>query len=411
MLNLPDTPTTAIVIGGGPAGLIAAEILAQNHVTVSLYEAMPSVGRKLLVAGASGLNLTHSEPFPQFLARYGKQQTTLQPILTAFGPQHLRDWAETLGVPTFVGSSGRVFPVSMTAAALLYRWRARLQQLGVKIFTHHRWLGWNTDQSLRFQTPDGEKTTVAPLVIFALGGGSWQQLGSNAAWVAPFQARGIPIAPLRPANCGFNVAWSEPFRQKFAGQPLKTISATCGQTPPQRGELVITQHGIEGSLVYAFSAALRDQLEQHGQATLTLDLLPDWSHDRLVQKLSQPRGTRSLASFLGRISDLKGVKLGLLWEFCPSQVRGTPQELAGACKSLPIPLVSPRPLDEAISTAGGVSFSALDDRLMLRDIPGTFCVGEMLDWEAPTGGYLLTACFATGVWAAHGALQWLHSLK
>lgn len=409
MLNLSAYPKTAIIIGGGPAGLIAAEILAQNHIRVTLYERMPSVGRKLLVAGASGLNLTHSEPFANLLARYGAQQTTLQPILAAFGPQQLRQWAENLGVPTFVGSSGRVFPVSMTAADLLYRWRAHLQRLGVQIFTRHQWLGWNEDQSLRLQTPHGEKSAAAHAVIFALGGGSWQHLGSNAAWVTPFKARGVPIAPLRPANCGFNVAWSEHFRQRFAGQPVKTVTATCGQTPAQRGELVITQHGIEGSLVYTFSASLRDQLEQRGQAALTLDLLPDWSFERLTQKLSQPRGTRSLASFLGRISDLKGVKLGLLWEFCPPQVRANPQELAGACKSLAIPLVSPRPLDEAISTAGGISFSALDDRLMLRDIPGTFCAGEMLDWEAPTGGYLLTACFATGVWAARGALKWLQA--
>jgi uncharacterized flavoprotein (TIGR03862 family) len=402
---------SAIVIGGGPAGLMAAEVLAQRGVRVDLFEAMPSMGRKFLVAGKGGLNITHAEPLEQFLTRYGEHRSLLEPFLKAFGPVELQAWLHELGFGTFVGSSGKVFPAGMRASPILHAWLARLRGFGVRFHTQHRWLGWGENDLLRFETPTGKKSVRANAVVLALGGGSWRKLGSDGAWVPWLQARGVPVASLKPANCGFEVSWSDHFRARFAGTPLKAVALSFtnsqGQHFEQRGELVITEHGVEGSLVYACSALLRDEIEAQGIAAPQLDLAPDWSQERLVEQLSRPRGSRSVSEHLRRKVGIRGVKAGLLREFIPKERFADPIEMAAAIKSLPIPLVAPRPLDEAISSAGGVSFEALDENLMIRSLPGIFCAGEMLDWEAPTGGYLLTACFSTGRAAGLGVLSWL----
>jgi uncharacterized flavoprotein (TIGR03862 family) len=401
------------VIGGGPAGLMAAEILLRGGARVALYDAMPSVGRKFLVAGKGGLNLTHSEPREQFLSRYGARRPQIEPLLAQFGPDELRKWAAELGIETFVGTSGRVFPTGMKAAPLLYAWRQRLGNSGLEFHPRHKWIGWNADNSLHFEAPDGEKHVQAGAVILALGGGSWPQLGSTAAWIPLLAARGIRIAPLKPANCGFDVRWTEHFRAKFDGQPLKSVVLTftdrSGAVFQRQGEFIVTPNGVEGSLIYALSAPIRTEIELSGSASIHLDLAPGWPHQRLVERLSQPRGSRSMASHLEKTVGIKGVKAGLLWEFVPRENFSDPEKLAAAIKALPIPLVAPRPLEEAISSAGGVAFDNLDENLMLRSLPGVFCAGEMLDWEAPTGGYLLTACFATGRAAGLGALAWLKS--
>ena len=406
------------MIGGGPAGLMAAETLVRDgSVDVDVYDAMPSLARKFLLAGKGGLNLTHAEPYADFVTRYGSRRAQLEPMLDAFGPQALREWARGLGVETFVGTSGRVFPRAMKAAPLLRAWLHRLRQGGVRIHVRHRWLGWSADGRLRFATPQGECEVQADAVLLALGGGSWAKLGSDGAWVPLLAARGIEVAPLRPANCGFDVAgrdgtgWSAHFRERFAGQPLKPVAASLadagGAGPRRQGEFVVTATGVEGSLIYAFSAGLRDAIEASGGATLTLDLLPDVPAERVLAEVARPRGARSLASHLQSRLGLKGVKTGLLRESLAPQEFADAPRLAAAIKALPLRLAAPRPLDEAISSAGGVTFAALDARLMLRELPGVFCAGEMLDWEAPTGGYLLTGCFATGRAAAAGALAWL----
>ncbi len=399
------------VIGGGPAGLMAAEVLAQGGVHVDLYDAMPSVGRKFLIAGRGGLNLTHSEPYEQFLTRYGAHRPQIEPLLDQFGPNDLRQWVHELGFETFVGTSGRVFPADMKAAPLLRAWLERLEAAGVTFHLRHRWQGWDEAGALRFMTPDGEKLVRAEATILALGGGSWAKLGSDGAWVPLLAERGVPIAPLRPANCGFDVGWSETFRQKFAGQPLKSVILTFTHlqnvTFERQGEFVITETGVEGSLIYAASALLRDEIEAAGSATFHLDLSPNRSRQWLADRLARPRGSRSLSSHLQSRVGLKGVKTGLLREVLPAAVFDDPAQLAAAIKALPVRLGAVRPLDEAISTAGGVTFEALDERLMIRDLPGVFCAGEMLDWEAPTGGYLLTACLANGRAAGQGALNWL----
>lgn len=418
---------TVAIIGGGPAGLMAAETLARHGLDVTVYEARPSLGRKFLRAGVGGLNLTHSEPFEQFLTRYGARRPQLQPILSAFGPDDVRAWAKGLGFESFVGSSGRVFPVGMKASPLLRAWLERLEEIGVQFKTGWRWKGFFTTEttenaeilkstssrfprSLRFDVLDvGEIIIQADAVILVLGGGSWSRLGSDGAWVPLLTGLGVTVAPLRPANCAFNVAWSEHFKSKFDGAPLKTVTATVRDIH-QQGEFIVTREGVEGSLVYALSAALRDELESTGSAVLTLDLAPAWTQARLVEALSRPRGTRSMSSHLEKTVGLKGVKAGLLWEFVPRDDFANPEKLAAAIKALPIPLTATGPLDEAISTAGGVAFESLDERLMLKNLPGIFCAGEMLDWEAPTGGYLLTACFATGRWAAQGVLDLLNSV-
>lgn len=405
MSSTSHTPTAA-VIGGGPAGLMAAEQLAQGGVAVTVYDGMRSVGRKFLLAGRGGLNITHSEPFEQFLQRYGRSQPQLTPLLTTFGPDELRAWVHDLGIETFVGSSGRVFPTEMKAAPLLRAWLKRLRTSGVSFQMQHRWLGWSEEGVLRFATPRGEKSVQADAVILALGGASWPKLGSDGGWVPLLQAQGVEIAPLLPANCGFDVGWSGFFREKFAGSPVKT-AVLHHQNFQQRGEFVITETGVEGSLIYAASAQLRDEILANGRAICHLDLLPDRTEAQIFKSLTKPRGSRSLSSHLQSRLHLKGVKAGLLRELVPAANFADPGKLAAAIKALPMTLTAPRPLAEAISTAGGVTFAALDDMLMLHSMPGVFCAGEMLDWEAPTGGYLLTACFASGRAAGLGALAWL----
>jgi len=408
-------PTVA-VIGGGPAGLMAAEVLVYGGVRVDLYDAMPSVGRKFLLAGVGGLNITHSEPFERFLSRYGARAEIIKPLLEAFRPAALCEWSHGLGVETFVGSSGRVFPKDMKAAPLLRAWLHRLRESGVHFHVRHRWLGWSDTGALHFEAPGGESAVKADAVVLALGGGSWAKLGSDGAWVPRLVQRGVDVAPLLPSNCGFEVAngWSEHLRGRFAGQPLKSVmlsfSDAAGHSHARKGELMLSDTGIEGSLVYALSAPLRDTIAVQGSVTVHLDLAPDKTLDRVISEVGHPRGARSLSSHLQSRAGIKGAKMALLREVLSAEQLNDPLKLAHAIKSLPLTLVAPRPLDEAISSAGGVRFEALDEHLMLRDIPGVFCAGEMLDWEAPTGGYLLTACFASGRAAGQGALFYLNEL-
>lgn len=400
----PMTKTVAI-IGGGPAGLMAAEVLSQNaDLQIDVYDAMPSLGRKFLMAGKSGLNLTHSEPFEKFVSRYSRKE--VEAWLHAFTPDNLRTWAKELGVDTFVGTSGRVFPVGMKASPLLRAWIQRLSASGVTFHLRHKLSGLPADTSLHFETPNGNVTVKADAVILALGGGSWRKLGSDGAWVEWLSQAGVKVEPLRPANCGFDVAWSSVFKEKFDGQPVKSVIVSFGAFH-QQGEFIITQEGVEGSLVYAASALLRDAIEASGTATMTLDLAPDRTEAQLVERLSKPRGSRSMASHLEKAVGIKGVKAGLLREFVPKEEFTNEVRLAFYIKNLPVPLVATRPLDEAISSAGGVRFEMLDQGLMLKNHPGIFCAGEMIDWEAPTGGYLLTACFASGRWAGAGVKKWL----
>lgn len=401
------------VIGGGPAGLMAAEGLAARGVQVDVYDAMPSVGRKFLMAGRGGLNLTHSEAAAPFLARYGERAAQVAPWLRALDGNGLREWAGQLGIETFVGSSGRVFPAEMKAAPLLRAWLARLRGSGVRLHMRHRWLGWPESVAasaaeLRFHTPDGERTYVADAAVLALGGGSWAKLGSDGAWLPGLAAHGIAVAPLRPANCGFEVAWSEHFRQRYAGQPVKSVAMRVGDVGSARqGEFVVTESGIEGSLVYALSAPLRDQIDATGHAVALLDLAPDWTSEKVLAAVTHPRGARSMSSHLQSRLGLTGVKAGLLRECAGADDFRDAARLGVLIKALPLRLVRARPINEAISTAGGVSFDALTPSLMLQAAPGVFCAGEMLDWEAPTGGYLLTACIASGVIAAQGVVDFL----
>lgn len=395
---------TAIIVGGGPAGLMAAEELLKGGASVDLYEAMPSLGRKFLMAGKGGLNITHAEPIEAFIGRYGVAAPRLAAWLKAFGPEALCQWIGDLGIETFIGSSGRVFPAEMKAAPLLRAWLHRLRQAGLRIHVRHRWVGWDDGGALRFVTPLGEITATGDVTILALGGGSWPQLGSDGAWQPLLAARGIPVAPLRPANCGFEIKWSEAFSEKHAGTPLKNIVGMFAGTR-KPGECVITEHGIEGGLIYALSAPLRDAIADQGSAVLKLDLLPQHNVAQIEKELAHPRGSRSFSSHLKSRLRLDSAKAALLRECLPAEVMSDPQRLAAALKALPLRLTAPRPLAEAISSAGGIAFEALDDHLMLRALPGIFCAGEMLDWEAPTGGYLLTACFASGKVAGAGACQ------
>ncbi|MGQ0667340.1 MAG: TIGR03862 family flavoprotein [Nitrospiraceae bacterium] len=400
------------IIGGGPAGLMAAEAATAAGAQVDLYDAMASVGRKFLLAGKGGLNLTHSERSEKFLSRYGARRAQIAPLLASFGPDALRAWASRLGIETFVGSSGRVFPTDLKAAPLLRAWLRRLRQAGVRFHVRHRWIGWDEQGILRFSTPEGNRSVLANAVLLALGGGSWPKLGSDASWVPLLAQRGIQIATLQPANCGFDVGWSDHFRVKFAGHPVKSVAiimrSHTGIESRYPGELVITETGVEGGVIYAVSASLRDEILAKGVATLRLDLAPDRDIPRLTHDLSRPRGKRTMATHLERRARIEGVKAGLLREVVSKEDFADPARLVAAIKSLPLRLVAPRPLEEAISTAGGVPFEALDERLMIRALPGIFCAGEMLDWEAPTGGYLLTACFATGQVAGTGAVVWLN---
>ncbi len=432
------------VIGAGPAGLMAAEVIREAGLPVIVFDAMPSAARKFLLAGKGGLNLTHAEPVDRFVGRYGEAAAWLAPMLQAFGPAALRDWVHQLGIATFVGSSGRVFPEQMKAAPLLRAWLHRLRAAGVQFRMRHRWCGWHADgHALLFDRPATGPTSVATMgapaipsagvcgpsdtaepavaaspahlavsvraTVLALGGASWPRLGSDAAWVPWLRRAGVVVRPLTPANCGFDVGWSGLFAQRFAGHPVKAVIAWPDDNPAaaRQGEFVVTADGVEGSLVYHHAAALRDRLLAGGPTALVLDLAPGRSLERLASDLARPRGGRSLANHLRARAGVDGVKAGLLRERLPAAAFDDPLRLATAIKALPIALLAPRPLDEAISTAGGVAWDALDPHLMLKIRPGVFCAGEMLDWEAPTGGYLLTASFATGRAAGSGVVRWL----
>ncbi len=405
----PARAPRVAVIGGGPAGLMAAQLLAEGGARVDLYDAMPSVGRKFLLAGRGGMNITHAEPYEQFVTRYGSSSAALRPQLDSFGPQSVRDWVHGLGLETFIGSSGRVFPTDMKAAPLLRAWLHRLREGGVQFHMRHRWLGWR-DGGLLLQAPTGELLVQADAVLLALGGGSWARLGSDGAWLPLLAQQGVALAPLQPANCGFDVDWSAHFSSRHAGEPLTTVAisshAADGQLFRKQGQFVVTAGGVEGSLIYALSAALREQINAAGQATIYLDLLPDLSAQRVADEVARPRGARSLASHLQSRLGLKGVKAGLLRESLSKEEYADPQRLAQAIKHLPLRLLRPRPIDEAISSAGGVRWDALEG-CMLKAMPGVFVAGEMVDWEAPTGGYLLTACLASGQAAARDMLRWL----
>jgi uncharacterized flavoprotein (TIGR03862 family) len=406
------------VIGAGPAGLMAAETLANRGLIVHVYEAKPSVGRKFLMAGRGGLNITHSESSAHFVARYRERAEHMAPLLAQFDAQALREWVHGLGIETFVGSSGRVFPQEMKAAPLLRAWLHRLREQGVQFFMRHRWLGWDDQQALRFDTPEGETTYRPDAVILALGGGSWAKLGSDGAWWPGLQALGVPLKPFLPSNGGFEAKWSQHFIDQYAGQPLKTVTFWVGsahgcsptgssQVKPLRGECMVTAHGVEGGAIYRLSVELRTQILTQGQATLYVDLLPDYDASRVFQEVTRSRGTKSLSSHLRTRLGLHGVRAGLLRECLCAQAFNDPVQLAAALKALPIVLHACRPIDEAISTAGGVQFEGMNQDLMLNLLPGVFCAGEMLDWEAPTGGYLLNGVMATGRKAAQGAISWL----
>ena len=415
---------TVMVVGGGPAGLIAAEDLSAAGIAVHLFDTMPSVGRKFLLAGRGGLNLTHSEPADLFETRFAPRRAEVAHLLAHFGAADLRDWAGTLGISTFVGTSGRVFPSDMKAAPLLRAWLQRLRHpvsgVPVQLHMRHRWSGWSDVASGRygtvglcFDTPTGPSHRHADALVLALGGGSWSRLGSDGAWVASLSQRGVEVAPLRPANCGFDVrgGWSAHFASRFAGKPFKSVAIRCarasGQNFERRGEFVATATGVEGSLVYAASGLLRDEIAEHGSARFTVDLLPALSHERVHQQVAHPRGARSLSSHLKSRLGIEGIKAGLLHELLRREDMAQPHKLAAAIKALPVTLVAARPLDEAISSAGGVRFESMNAQLMLRQMPGVFCAGEMLDWEAPTGGYLMTASMASGRVAAQGVRDWL----
>jgi uncharacterized flavoprotein (TIGR03862 family) len=407
--NTPGT-VQAAVVGGGPAGLMAAEVLAAAGVAVHVFDAMPSVGRKFLLAGKGGLNLTHGEPLPAFTSRYGARAAAVARWLDGFGPAALRAWARELGVETFVGSSGRVFPVGLKAAPLLRAWLHRLRQHGVVFHQRHRWCGWTQTGALRFASPCGDVDVTAQVSVLALGGASWPQLGSDGAWLPWLQAAGADVAPLVPANCGFEVvpAWSAHLRERFPGAPIKPVVLRFAPAAFERqGEFVLSDYGIEGSLIYAAGAALRDAIAQYGRATLTLDLLPQHDAAVVAREVAHPRGSRSLSSHLSSRLGLTGVKVALLHELLPRDALADPARLAAAIKALPIALLAPRPIAEAISSGGGVRLESLDEHLMLRARPSVFCAGEMLDWEAPTGGYLLQAAMASGRLAGAGAARWL----
>jgi uncharacterized flavoprotein (TIGR03862 family) len=402
------------VIGGGPAGLMAAEVLAGCGIRVVVYDRTPSAGRKLLLAGRGGLNLTHSEPLSQFLARYGNAEPRLRAAIESFSPERARAWCEALGQKTFVGSSGRVFPTVMKASPLLRAWLARLAGAGVEFSLRHQWQGFDADGALRFTTPAGPATARHDAVVLALGGASWPKLGSDGGWAPVMAEAGIKVAPLQPANCGFLVNWSDVFRTRAEGQPLKRIALSfAGQTV--RGECVITRQGIEGGAIYALSALLRDAVLAEGDAVLHVDLLPDISAGALEQKLAQPRGKQSLATFLRKQTKLSAAAIALIQEAAIAASRQPttmgPHALAALIKAVPVKLTGVAPLANAISTAGGIAFDEVDENFMLRRKPGVFVAGEMLDWEAPTGGYLLQACFATGRAAGEGVARWLAQAK
>ena len=401
------TTAAIAIVGGGPAGLMAAETARAAGVEVDLYDRMGSVGRKFLIAGKGGLNLTHSDDFETFVTRFGPRAAEVRRWLEAFDADALRAWARELGVETFVGSSGRVFPIDLKAAPLLRGWVRRLRASGVRFHMHHEWRGWDDTGALRFACQDGERRIEVDAVVLALGGGSWPVLGSDGAWVSTLAQRGVDIAPLAPSNCGFEVNWSEHFATRHAGHPVKPVvvewRAADGAVIRKQGEFVVTANGVEGSLIYAFSASLRDAIEAHGPVEIRLDLAPGRDAARLARDLARPRANRSLSEHLRRHAGIEGVKAGLLYEVLSKDQLHDDARIVATIKSLPLTLLRPRPLDEAISSAGGVRFDALGDALMLKREAGVFCAGEMIDWEAPTGGYLLTASFASGRIAGAGA--------
>ncbi|MEO6294143.1 MAG: TIGR03862 family flavoprotein [Burkholderiaceae bacterium] len=430
------------IIGGGPAGLMAAQEAVKAGLQVSVYDAMPSVGRKFLLAGKGGLNLTHSEAFEPFLSRYGARQEPLQALLMQFGAPEVQSWVQGLGVETFVGSSGRVFPKDMKAAPLLRAWLHQLRAAGVQFHMRHRWLGWagesgsdasnSAGHTLQFTSPQGLVTVQVDAVVLALGGGSWARLGSDGAWVDVLAAQGVDVKPLLPSNCGFDLstAWSEHFSSRFAGQPFKTVAITLRSedtdskevTQPRfsrQGEFVATATGVEGSLIYAASSLLRDDIAAHGSATFYLDLLPDRTPAQVLAEVKHPRGSRSLSSHLKSRLKIDGIKAAILHEMVGKEDFNQPETLAAAIKALPIHVTAARPLDEAISSAGGVAFEGLGADLMVKKLAGNkagikagvFCAGEMLDWEAPTGGYLMTACLSSGAQAGRGVAAYLATLQ
>ncbi len=420
------------IIGGGPAGLMAAEVLSRAGLAVHLFDAMPSVGRKFLLAGKGGMNLTHAEPLEAFVTRYSAAQDRVQALLQHWGPQAVRDWAAGLGITTFVGTSNRVFPTDMKAAPLLRAWLHRLRhpgQGGVPVVFHmrHRWQGWNqaAHGSLVFGTPFGRVQVQARATVLALGGASWARLGSDGAWLPWLEAAGVAVSPLLPSNCGFDVAgsaihgvaqgWSAHFSERFAGQPFKSVAIratdSLGQHFHRKGEFVATATGVEGSLVYAASSLLRDEIARNGQASFEIDLLPDRSAEHVLAQVNHPRGSRSLSSHLKSLLGLDGIKMGVLHERLDKDAMNDPARLAKAIKALPVTVHATRPIDEAISSAGGVRWEALNNDLMVEARPGLFCAGEMLDWEAPTGGYLLTACMASGVAAGEGVARYLQEIR
>lgn len=406
-----STSKRVAIIGGGPAGLMAAEQLIQGGVAVDLYDSMGSVGRKFLLAGKGGLNLTHAEPFEAFAARYGERSEQVTPWLRTFDANALRAWAYGLGVGTFVGSSQRVFPMDLKAAPLLRRWLHRLREAGVRFHMHHRWLGWNESGALRFATPDGEREVIADATVLALGGASWPQLGSDGAWVALLRGAGTEVADLVAANGGFECTWSEHLRTRFAGAPVRPVVVRWldahGQMQRRQGEFVLSEYGVEGSLIYAIGADVRAQLAAMGEAWLHLDLVPDRPQANLAERLAGSRGSHSIGDWLRRCAGLDKAKSALVFELVDKPTLADPAALASRLKDFPLRLLDPRPVAEAISTAGGVRLESLDEHLMLRQRPGVFCAGEMLDWEAPTGGYLLNACFASGAVAGKGVVDWL----
>jgi len=410
-----DLKNRVIIIGGGPSGLMAAERASDFGAGVDLFDAMPSVGRKFLLAGKSGLNLSHAEPKEPFLGRYSQKRTYLEPHVEAFDATAIRSWAQSLGIDTFIGSSQKIFPTSFKGAPLLRAWLKRLSERDVVIHRRHRWLGWNPDGALLFETPEGPITVRSNTIILALGGGSWSRLGSDGAWIPWLRTRGLSIQDLKPSNSGFECHWTPYFSDRFKGHPIKAASLSFkdleGLTHSDRGEFVITRHGVEGSLIYKFSAQLRDVIEARGSVEVQLDLAPDRTAEQLYAALNSNRKGLSLSNRLKRALGSEGVKPNLVRECLDETTLRDHYRLAAALKHVPLTLHQARPLNEAISSAGGVDFAELDHQLMVKRIPGLFCSGEMLDWEAPTGGYLLTACLATGRTAGESAAKWLTAIQ